>query len=274
MISRFCCGAAAALLIGLASVSEAQVQLQIVHEPFPAEFTGLESTVSSNILTAAEKWIQHIGATNCTTNCTIEIAFRIQKSPTQASGRSLHNVPFNNETYNGKVVMEEGMAYKLRTGKAPDGQGLDVEIVIDPDYFRTLWWDPDPQMRTSPVPGDKLDALSVILRELGHALAFNGFINPVTGNVGGAYISTYDRWVASNGFDFFFGGPAAMRQYGKAIPLATKSSNYHHVGDNVPNVDAVLKNDLMNGIGLQHGQRYSVSPLDIAILADCGLLVK
>jgi hypothetical protein len=274
IISRLCCAAAAALLIGTASASESQIQFQVVVEPFPAEFAGLESTVSNHVLRAAGMWGQHINAVNCATNCAIAIEFRIQKSPTPASGHSLHNAPFNNETYNGKIVMEEGMAYKLRTGKAPDGQGPDVEIVIDPAYFKTLWWDPDLQTRNSPLPGDKLDALSVILRELGHALAFNGFINPVTGNVGGTYISTYDRWVASNGFDFSFSGPTAVGKYGKPIPLATKSSNYFHVGDDVLNVDPVLKSDVMNGIGLQRGQRYSVSPLDIAILADCGLPVK
>jgi hypothetical protein len=272
--SRLCWAATAALLVRSALAIEPAVQCKVVIEPFPAEFAGLEPIVSSHVLTAAEMWAQHIRAVNCTTNCIIEIDFRIQKSPTRVSGRSPRNAPFNNETYNGKFVLEEGLAYKLRTGKAPSGSGPDAEIVIDPAYFKMLWWDPDPQTRTSPVPGNKLDALSVILRELGHALAFNGFIDPVTGNVGGAYISTYDRWVASNGFDFSFSGPTAVGKYGKPIPLATRSSNYFHVGDDVPNVDPVLKNDVMNGIGLQYGHRYSVSPLDIAILADCGLPVK
>jgi len=272
--SRLLCVIAILVLAGSASAAEPRVQFQVVMEQFPAQFTNLESAVSNNVLAAAQAWARHIAATNCAANCTIVIEFRIQSGASRAAGSSLHNARFNNETYDGKIVMEEGLAYKLRTGKAPDGPGPDVEIAVDPTYFKALWWDPRPQKRNLPVPRFKFDALSVMLREFGHALVFNGFLNPVTGNAGEAYISTYDRWVASNGFDFSFNGPTAVAHYGKPIPLATRGSNYFHLGDDAPNVDPRLKYDLMSGAGLQPGRRYAVSPLDVAILADCGLPVK
>jgi hypothetical protein len=174
---------------------------------------------------------------------------------------------------NGLPVIEEGMPHELRTGEDPNGATPDVEIVFDPDYAKTMWWDPKPRSRTRPVPSDKLDALSVVLHELGHAIGFNGRLDPKTGSPTGGEISTYDRWVEYDGKDFFFTGPTATNIYRKKIPLSRTATNYHHFGEPGPGLDRKLKEDLMNGIVMQYGRRYEVSALDLAILADCGLEV-
>jgi hypothetical protein len=147
-------------------------------------------------------------------------------------------------------------------------------MAFDPDYFKTLWFDPDPKTRKAPVPRDKLDALSIFLHELGHAMGFNGFMDPSTGAFSGKCVSTYDRWVARSGTEYFFNGPAAVKLHGHSIPLARRTNNYHHLGDNVPGVDPRLRYDLMNGVFMEYGRRYTISPLDVAILEDCGLPVK
>jgi hypothetical protein len=121
------------------------------------------------------------------------------------------------------------------------------------------------------VPGDKLDAMSVLLHELGHALAFNGWIDPRTGRNDGSFASTYDRWVTFDGTDFFFNGPAATKAWGRPVPLAKTNNNYHHVCDKPAGRDAPLKADLMNGVVLEYGKRYAIGDLDLAILADCGI---
>ncbi len=53
-------------------------------------------------------------------------------------------------------------------------------------------------------------------------------------------------------------------------------NNYHHLGDERPDVpnDMVLRNDLMTGYHLQWATRYSVTPLDPAILKDCSIQTK
>lgn len=139
-----------------------------------------------------------------------------------------------------------------------------------------FWWDPDLRARSAPVPAGKLDALSVVLHELGHALAFNGWIDPKTGRLGGTHVSTFDQWVRWDGRDFFFHGPAAVRVHGKPVPLGRTVNNYHHVGEERPGVapDAGLRADLMTGYRFQWATRYSVTPLDVAILKDCGLPTK
>lgn len=260
----------AALLVGLASTAKGQVQFQITIEPLPPEFVRLEPTIRNHLLTAAQMWAQPFN----TTNCTVAIVFRLQKWPARGFGRSLYNVPLKGEKHDGKFVTEEGLPHKLRTGEARRDSGPDVEMAFDPDYFKTLWLDPDPRTRAAPVPGDKLDALSIFLHELGHAMGFNGFMNPSTGAFSGKYMSAYDRWVTRDGIEFFFNGPAAVKLYGRPIPLARRNNNYHHLGDSVPGIDPRLKHDLMTGWFMEYGRRYTISPLDIAILADCGLPVK
>ena len=166
------------------------------------------------------------------------------------------------------------MAYELRTGNDPNGASPDVEVAFDPEYVKTLWWDPKPRSRKRPIPNDKLDAVSVIAHELGHAIAFNGRIDPKSGNTNGGEISPYDRWVIFEGADFFFTGPIVTKLYRKRLPISKTQNNYHHFGEPRPRLDKRLKDDVMNGLFMEYGKRYFVSDLDRAILADCGLELK
>jgi hypothetical protein len=80
--------------------------------------------------------------------------------------------------------------------------------------------------------------------------------------------------VTFDGKNFFFNGPDAMKLYGCVVPLAHTSNNYHHVAENGETTDPKLTGDLMNGITLEWSRRYYISPLDVAILSDCGLKPK
>jgi hypothetical protein len=177
----------------------------------------------------------------------------------------------------GKRLAEQGWASLLRTGKRARGNGPDVEVGFQAAYvLREFWWDPDPYARVAPVPPGKLDALSVILHELGHAIAFNGWRDPRDGELRRASISTFDRWVRFDGRDFTFHGPTTLAVYGRPVILARTVNNYHHVGEERGGVpfDERLRDDLMTGYHLQFARRYSITPLDQAILRDCGFLTK
>jgi len=162
----------------------------------------------------------------------------------------------------------------MRTGNDPNGDEPDVELVLQPDYMRTLWWDPQPDQRRARVPGDKLDAVTVLTHELGHALAFNGWVDPVSGVPDPKSASTYDRWVTFDRNDFFFNGPTAVRLWGRPVPLAKTRNNYHHVCDVAQGPQAKLKDALMNGITFEYGRRYPITPMDLAIVADCGIPLR
>jgi hypothetical protein len=265
------------LLVVSAVPALAQVEFSIKVEKLSDDAKALEPLIKANVLAAARAWADHVEAKPCT----IKIVFRLDPAANagRGSGRSLKTARLGDETFGGKLVAEQGWAAKMRAGALPregDDEQPDVEIVLEPHYFRTIWWDPEPELRKRRVPGDKLDSMSVVLHELGHALAFNGWMNPETGKLPGDFISTYDRHVRFDGRDFHFTGPEAVKLWGGPVLLAHTKTNYHHLGDSTATAgrEAGLKADLMNGLVFEYGRRYWMGRLDLAILADCGIPPK
>ncbi|MEP6662486.1 MAG: hypothetical protein ABJC04_02375 [Verrucomicrobiota bacterium] len=253
------------------SVAHGEVKFHVSIKPLPAEFQPLETTIRTHLIAAGEEWVRHFQ----TRDCTIEIEFSIREWPSRGGGRSFVAVPLRGERYEGKFVSEEGAAYKIRTGEDANGDAPDIEMFFDPAYFRTFWFDPDPKARTASLPDrnqGKLDADTVFLHELGHAFGFNGFRDQKNGILRGEYFSAYDRWVTFDGTNFFFNGPTVKKLYGKPVLLAHVNNNYHHVGDKEDTTDPKLAEDMMNGIVFDWSHRYYVTPLDIAMLTDCGLV--
>lgn len=248
-----------------------EVSVEVLFKPpLPREFQAQQELIHSHVTTAVHDWVSRFQ----TSDCTITVKFHIKSWPSRGTGRSFVSAPYNDEKHDGKYVSEEGAAHEIRTGKDPNGDKPDIEMFFDPAYFRLLWFDPEPTARTAPIPRDELDAYSVILHELGHAFGFNGFRHEKTGKVRGEWMSAYDRWVQFDGKNFFFHGPKAVELYGRPIPLARTLNNYHHVAEKGATSDRELTEDLMNGITLKWAHRYYISPLDVAILGDCGLTPK
>src|SRR6478735_751739 len=176
---------------------ESSVRFELTIHDVPAELKSLEPNIRENVLVAAETWTRLF----VIKPVSVEIDFTFKPWPNRGAGRSLSAVPMPGEKAEGRQVLEEGLPHELRTGSDPNGTQPDVEIVLDPDYAKTIWWDPKPRSRTRPVPNDKLDGMSVMLHELGHAMGFNGRLDPKTGRPSGGEISTYDRAVEYDGKD-------------------------------------------------------------------------
>ena len=261
---------AGAALFFLERRAAAQVEFKVTFKELPAEFQPIRQQIEANILAAARMWVEPIDARPCT----IVIVFRVDSGANRGSGRSFTTAPLDGQKHGDKKVMEQGWAAEMRTGKDANGDDPDVELVLEPGYMRTLWWDPAPTARKVRIPANKLDAMTVILHELGHALAFNGWIDPRTGANDKDVASTYDRWVTYDGANFFFNGPAAKKLWGGPVPLARTNNNYHHVCDRPQGPQAKLKDDLMNGVTFGNGRRYAIGAMDLAILADCGIPLK
>ena len=258
------------LLLTTPRMSLAQVEFTVTTQDLPAEAKPLEPLIKSNLIAAASAWAGFVDAKPCK----VEITFRLDRNAAsgRGSGRSAVSTRLADERHtDGKLVSEQGWAAMMRTGKDLNGDQPDIEIIFEPDYFKTLWWDPRPDLRADRVPQSKLDSMSVLLHELGHALAFNGWIDPKTGQLPGNHISTYDRHVKYDGKNFFFHGPRAVKSWGGPVPLARTRNNYHHVCETPTGRDALLKPDLMNGIVMRYGQRYDITLLDLAILHDCNI---
>ncbi len=146
---------------------------------------------------------------------------------TRSTGYSATSAFVNN--LGGVNVFEQSVANEIRTGVDPNGTMPDLYLIFEPSYLTgELWFDPNPQARTAPVPANKTDAYSVLLHELTHALGFNGWRDSTTAAVPGSppYESTFDQWETFDGTNLYFNGPAAEAVYGGPVPI-TYGNNWH-----------------------------------------------
>jgi hypothetical protein len=256
----------------IAHTAHAQVGFTVTVKDLPTDQAALAPVIKSNLIAAARTWADYVDAKPCT----IAILFRVDPAANagRGSGRSLVTVRLGNEKEGDKLVAEQGWASRMRTGKPATDDKPDIEIVLEPTYMKTIWWDPQPSVRTARVPAGKLDSMSVLLHEFGHALAFNGWRDPKTGELPANFISSYDRNVKVQDGHFFYVGPAATRLWGGPIPLANTRTNYHHFCEEPTGRNAQLKADLMNGVVMEYGHRYQIGRLDLAVLEDCAIPLK
>lgn len=167
-------------------------------------------------------------------------------------------------------VFDQGAMGEIRTGVDPNGADVDAEIILGRDYsINDMWFDPSPASRSLPVPAGRVDAVSVFIHEVGHALAFNGWRDPLTGGLPGDFMSAFDAHVAPLGGALGFFGPEAMQAFGGPVPLTPGALS--HLGGFF---DARFSDEIMNGSSIARGRRYSLSNLDLAILRDIGAPVR
>jgi hypothetical protein len=137
----------------------------------------------------------------------------------RAFGRSNTAVPIG--TVNGRTLVQESAGWEIRTGNDPTPGSPDIQIGLQPTYLQNeLWFDPDPAARTAAVPGNRVDAMSVVLHELAYAFGFNGFRDQVTGELDPFVLSAYDALTTLEGCRMFFIGERAQSVFGGPVPLS------------------------------------------------------
>jgi Ca2+-binding RTX toxin-like protein len=207
---------------------------------------------------------------NITGQGTLDVLVSVDLSGrTLGSGRSL--VAVTKAVVDGKTVIYEGAAAELITGVDPNGSNYDIEVTLPPSYLNnTLWLDPDPTTRSTPVAAGKFDAVSFFLHEVGHALGFSGRGESNTGVVTGTTLSVYDTFVKTvNGVPVFT-GPNAVAAYGGAVPLSTGEFNsYSHYGR--VSADGLNLNLMEGSTYSPAGVRWYVDAIDLAFFRDMGL---
>ena len=177
--------------------------MPLIAAAHPVEF-HVSFDASANVLTDAERAeiVSHVLAAglrwtniiDVPTPRYIEIEIAIADIPT-ANGASLATAYVG--TIDGRDTYEQGVARELRLNEDPNMGVPDGRITIGLDYLRNeLWFDPDPTARTAPVPANRTDAMSTMLHEFGHILAYNGWADLVTGMPNPDYWSLFDSWFA------------------------------------------------------------------------------
>jgi hypothetical protein len=292
-----------AVAIAVAIPAQASAQPVEFHVSFDASanvLTGAERAgIESHVQAAGQHWMNVIAVPDARF---IEIEIAIADIPT-ANGGSLIAAYIGQ--IGGRDAYEQGVTHELRVGDDPNGADPDARITIGLDYLRNeLWFDPDPMARTAPVPANRTDAMSTLLHEFGHILAYNGWADLVTGEPNPDYWSVFDSWFAP-GVSPTFNGPAAVTAWG-VPPELTVGNIFHwangdviadarcetgtaawHFGTPSPRACSAppsgdrprdvegqpgLVDQLMNGVVFYRGTRYYISPLDVGVLIDVGLI--
>jgi hypothetical protein len=230
----------------------------------PASASFADS-VSSAVGAALGLWTRHLAG-----GAEVEVQIEVTGSvPYSAGGSATSGFVRHERNY---TLYEQGLAYEIRTGIDPNGPDPDVRIQMNADYLaHELWFDPEPALRRAAVPTEQTDAVSVFAHELGHALAFNGWWDQPNGKLPGDHASTWDQLTRHDGSALFFVGPEATALYGAAVPI-TLGNNFHVGNAFGPGSD--LLPDLMNGVAFHRGMRYDVSPLNLAMLDDMGVVLS
>jgi hypothetical protein len=191
----------------------------------------------------------------------------------------------------GKNVLETGPLTRILTGNNPgaNSSGFDIRLGFDPEYLDSDYWlDPQPELRSNPVPAGKGDFLSVVLHELGHGFGMAGFRDFNTSRIEGRYATQFDdaSYFGGNGEPFgpggepkplYFGGDHVADAYGNDVPLTHKpagnllfSQNFYHLSACAPGGADRLEGTLMNGCALPSGKRLYITQTDLAVYADLG----
>lgn len=260
----------AAMFLGLPLIAGGQVQFTVSFDDPGGAYSPYYSEIQTDLLGAGAIWSRYLQG-----NTTVNLSVDFDNEAT-ASGSST-TTQYVETTDDGINVFAQGAGYKVATGEDP-GVNIDGTINIGTSYLQNdLWFDPNPTARTAPVPVDKNDAVSVFLHELGHVFAINGWRDGQTGELPGNYESPFDEDVITQdtpgGTTSFFTGANAEAVYGGPVPLTY--GDYPHFGNSDGRPGSDLVNDeLMNGVVFYDGQRYYISPLDLAVFQDVGVPVN
>lgn len=297
---------AAVLLAGACVPATAQVVTSVSFDASASALTAPErAAVASHLQEAVRRWaaVLAIGGPR-----SIELRVALADIPT-ADGASATTCPVGR--VGARDTYEQGVACELRSGTDPNGGEPDALIRFGLAYLRgELWFDPQPAVRGAPVPSDRTDAMSVALHEIGHAIAYSGWSDLVSGESPATYWSTFDRWTVPGSPSVFAGARATAawhgapdlttgnnKHWGNASGLALPAARFAvpapvvwrdgvplpQATPSPPSIDAPpataaataasLTDELMNGVVFYRGRRYDISPLDLAVLGDAGLAV-
>ena len=204
----------------------------------PANLLGSDrELVLQNFDAAMEDWGKWISSKG---------AIRVEMIVTNSTGSGRFGGTATTMKFDKKIdstfkLFEPSSIYKMRTGKSVKDSTSDVLVYVNVDFMKRAYWiDPEPKLRTKPVPVGKVDLVTVFAHELGHGFGINALLDFSTGlprESGG--ITAYDQFILATAAlgenNIFFNGPLAKKaNEGKSVPIffvnGTQHENVVHNG--------------------------------------------
>src|SRR6478735_9814373 len=147
------------------------------------------SLFQQNIQATADLWGAHIDSNQTIVVRVDTHSYSARAGGTNSSGRLLYT------NAAGKKVWEPGPLTRVLTGSNP-GQtfyGYDILLGFDASFVaNNYWFDPQPDLRSDPVPANKGDFMSVVAHELGHGFGMTGYRDFSTGQILGSDAMLFD----------------------------------------------------------------------------------
>jgi hypothetical protein len=242
------------------------------------------SLFQQNIRAAANLWGARIDSNRTIVVRVDTHSFAARAGGTNSSGRLLY-------TRNGKNVWEPGPLSRVLTGSNAGAAfyGYDILLGFDANFVENYYWfDPQPTLRSDPVPANRGDFLSVVMHEMGHGFGMTGYRDFPSGQILGSDATLFDdhtyfggngNAIAGDGSrnPMFFDGDHGAAVYGADLHLTNKPpgdlnyrQNYFHLSSCTGGAPDGLGSTLMNGCVLPNGTRMQFTPFDLAVYADLG----
>ncbi len=141
---------------------------------------------------------------------------------------------------------------EILNGIDPNGAVADIDIDIDYGEIRSGALVLDATPLDNGTPFGKIDAITVLMHEIGHGLYMNGW-SWESDYATASYQSAFDRYV-TGGTSFF--GPNTLKAYGRAVPLDGPHLDEGRMGDRLMDPYAPLQD------------RLFPDAIDLAMLSD------
>lgn len=222
-----------------------------------------DATLAANLKAALSAWSVFLSGGG-----SVDITLDIQAASSSSElGEGGSEVAVGIGADGARTVFQTGTANELATGADANGATDDGGITLNSTELSKIFFSADPAADT--VQRGKYDGLSILEHELGHIFGIDGFRDD-SGALPSDSESTWDQLVLVNGRTATFTGAHAVALYGGAVPVTTTYDSgeaYYHFANSTRDQ---ATNDLMTGTGLPTGSIRTISPLDVATMADIG----
>jgi autotransporter-associated beta strand protein len=234
------------------------VSFDTASSPNLASLTATEQqAVLDTMNAAATLWSHYLTAANVTLNLTIAINNSFFSGNVLAQGGP-DAFGATGATFNGKTVYDTDAGIKLRTGTDINGAAADLTVDLTVNSIRNmLAFKTDD---SAAVPGNRVDALSVFLHEIGHGLGI------IDASESGTFpgVGVYDTFVQNGKFT----GTNAEAAAGAPSGIPLEPGSLSHLSES-----SAYGGDLMS-TAIGNGTNVHISAIDLGILQDIGVAVR